>query len=102
MERGTMRRRNSTSDLAGELRTMLTEETTPTTAFDETLDRMERVLALIALECKDEAVTDVLSEAWENATQALNEGTDEDELLETVKPVLSLMAHCLKKIEAGN
>ena len=82
---------------------MLIEETTPKTLFEDTLDRMERVLALISMHCEDEAVTEVLSEAWEDATQQLHEDTDEQELMEAIKPVLSLMAHCLKQIdEEGN
>lgn len=89
----------SGGQLAEELRDLLDHETTPQTMFEDTLERMERVLALIALHVEDEAVTDVLSEAWENATEQLHEDTDEDELMESLKPVISLMAHCLKQID---
>jgi len=96
----SINRLGGATELASELRGLLDEETTPQTMFEETLDRMERVLGLIALHIEDEAVTDVLAEAWENATEQLHEDTDEGELMEGLRPVISLMAHCLKDIDA--
>lgn len=93
------------SDLAVELRGLLSENTIEKNDFDPTLEKMCDVFDLIEWHLEDSSVSEVLEDAvYDLWAPLLEESVESEEFTERCKPVLSLMAHCLKEIDgtSGN
>lgn len=89
-----------TSALAEELRSMLDESAITPTGYDELMERFCSVFDLIEWHLEDEAVGQVLEDAvFDLWSGIVTESVDDTEFTERCRPVLSLMAHCLRRIE---
>ncbi len=83
--------------LADELRSLLDESTGVDSSHADIVDRIGRIYELLDESIYDEGVSDVLEESFDGLCDTLTE--DDSDIIDAVKPCLSVMAACLRAID---